>query len=87
MNNIICTIDTSNTHTPVRHGAIAEGGGTCTPHIWGPQDDNPPKTVDDHYSSHRLPYTGRYSTERGGGVVYFILIDMKESYLFYWTAL
>ena len=74
----------NTSHTPVRCGAIAEGGGTCTPHIWGPRDDNPPKMVDDHYSSHRLPYTGRYSAERE---FLFMLLDIKESYLFYRTAL
>ena len=24
----------------IRYGAIAEGGGTGTPRIWGPQDEN-----------------------------------------------
>ena len=57
------------------HGAIAEGGDTCIPHIWGPGDDNPLKMVDGRYSSRRLPYIGRYSAEREREITTYFLVQ------------
>ena len=50
--------------------AIAEGEGTCTPHIWGPLDENLLRMVADLRSSGLPPCTYKKTESVGSACVW-----------------